>query len=337
MSALRRGGAPGTSARADVPGSSANLGPGYDAVGLALELRDELEVEVLPADHPAAAAAPTGAPGAVVAVEGQGVGRVGEGEGHLVVRALRAALARAGAPQPVLGLRCRNGVPFGRGAGSSAAAVVGGVVLARGLLEDPSALDDEVALDVAATMEGHADNAAASLLGGVTLGWVEGAADDGDDGAGMPLPGRRAGLRFRAVRVEPHPDLRVVLAVPGVELLTATARAMLPAVVPHADAAFVAGRSALLPQALSRVPELLLPATADRLHQRYRATAAPATAALVADLRGRGLAAAVSGAGPSVVVLGTSAALRDEVAAHAPGWDVLAPDVAREGARWSAG
>jgi len=308
---LRDGGAPGTAARASVPGSSANLGPAFDAVGLALDLRDELDVRLL---------APGG--GVRVEVTGQGAGRVGAGEEHLVVRALRAALERVGAPQPDLALSCRNGVPFGRGAGSSAAAVVAGVVLARALLEEPAVLDDGTALDVAAGMEGHPDNAAASLLGGVTLGWV-------DDGAS------------RAVRAEPHPDLVVVLAVPGAELLTTRARAMLPAAVPHSDATFNAGRAALLVEALVRRPDLLLPATADRLHQDCRAPAAPATAALVRALRAQGLAAAVSGAGPSVLVLsGAGAAGAPDVAqrvaaAAGPGWDVRTPAVDRVGARWS--
>ncbi|MEJ5944868.1 homoserine kinase [Pseudokineococcus basanitobsidens] len=342
---LRDGGRTGTAATASVPGSSANLGPAFDAVGLALDLRDELRVEVL---EPGA--------GVRVDVEGQGAGRVGAGEAHLVVRALRQALARVGAPQPDLGLTCRNGVPFGRGAGSSAAAVVAGVVLARGLLEEPGRLDDGTALDVAAGMEGHPDNAAASLLGGATLGWaepgsgVEGAGSEwaGLEGAGAGWPpgdGGAGALRWRAVRVEPHPDLVAVLCVPAVELLTAHARALLPDVVPHVDAAFNAGRAALLVEALVRRPDLLLPATADRLHQPQRAAAAPATAALVADLRARGLAAAVSGAGPSVLVLGpgapAGAAAAPLLAAvrgvAGPTWDVLVPGVARAGARWATG
>lgn len=302
--ALRDGGRPGTSARASVPGSSANLGPGFDAVGLALAVRDQLEVTV----------APEGA-GTVVEVVGQGAGRVGEGEDHLVVRSLRAALDRVRAPQPALVLRCRNGVPFGRGVGSSAAAVVSGVVLARALLAAPELLDDVAALEVASDLEGHPDNAAASLLGGVTLGW------SGPGGA-------------RAVRVEPHPDVVAVLALPDGELSTARARAMLPAVVPHGDAAFTAGRAALLVEALTRRPDLLLPATADRLHQPYRASAMPATAELVETCRSHGLAAVVSGAGPSVLVLGTRAGetLRRTTEVGGPGWRVLEPGIDRRGA-----
>jgi len=291
--------------RVRVPGSSANLGPGYDAVGLALRLYDDVEV------------AATRAPGVAVTVdgEGQGHGRVGVGEDHLVVRALRATFARVGAEQPGLVLHCRNGVPQGRGVGSSAAAAVAGVVAVRGLLEQPERLDDVTALEVASDLEGHPDNASASLLGGMTVGW------SGPDGA-------------RAIRVEPHPDLDAVLALPDGELPTAHARAMLPSLVPHADAAFTAGRAALLVEAVTRRCDLLLPATAERLHQAYRSPAMPTTAALVEDLRSNGLAAVVSGAGPSVLVLGTRAdEVERRVRQAAPrSWRVLCPGVATEGA-----
>lgn len=283
----------GVPVRVRVPGSSANLGPGYDAVGLALQLHDTVEVTAL------------AEPGVRVEVTGEGSGRVDDGEDHLVVRAVRAALHRVGAGTPGLHLRCDNGVPHGRGVGSSAAAVVSGVVAARGLLRRPDLLDDVTALEVASEMEGHPDNASASLMGGMTVGW------SGQGGA-------------RAVRVEPHPDVRVVLCLPSHELSTARARAMLPALVPHADAAFTAGRAALLVEAVSRRPDLAFVATQDRLHQAYRAPAMPETAALLESLRACGLAAAVSGAGPTVLVLGTrQERLVERVrAVAAAGWDV---------------
>ncbi len=285
-----------------VPGSSANLGPGYDCIGLALAVHDVVLVRA------------RAEPGAEVHVEGQGAGQIASGEPNLVVRSVRAALARVGAPQPGLVVRSRNGVPHGRGVGSSAAAVVAGVVAARGLLERPGLLDDVTALEVATDLEGHPDNAAASLLGGITVGWT------GSGGA-------------RAVRVEPHPDLACVVAVPDAELSTARARAMLPATVPHADAAFTAGRAALLVEALSRRPDLLLPATEDRLHQAYRAPAMPDAATATGLLRSQGLAAVVSGAGPSLLVLGTVAdGLAARVAGLLPGWQVLDPGIDRDGA-----
>ncbi len=289
--------------RVRVPGSSANLGPGYDAVGLALRFHDEVEVTA------------TVSGSVEVSVEGEGAGRVGRGEDHLVVRAVRATFDRVGAPQAGLVLRCRNAVPHGRGIGSSAAAVVAGVVAVRGLLRQPELLDDVTALEVASDLEGHPDNASASLLGGMTVGWT------GPGGA-------------RAVRVEPHRDLVAVVAVPDGELSTARARAMLPGLVPHADAAFTAGRAALLVQAVTRSPELLLAATQERLHQAYRAPAMPATATLVELLRSGGLAAVVSGAGPSVLVLGPASddvERRVRAAADAT-WRVLSPGVDGTGA-----
>ncbi|MFP5346404.1 MAG: homoserine kinase [Actinomycetes bacterium] len=293
----------GSAVRVRVPGSSANLGPGYDAVGLALRLHDEVEVTAVPE------------PGVHVEVTGEGAGRVGEGEDHLVVRSVRAALERVGASQPGLVLRCRNSVPHGRGIGSSAAAVVSGVVAARGLLVQPELLDDVTALEVASDLEGHPDNASASLLGGMTVGW------SGPGGT-------------HAVRVEPHPDLVAVVCIPGTELPTAKARSMLPTLVPHADAAFTAGRAALLVEAVTRRPDLLFAATQDRLHQAYRAPAMPDTAELLESLRSVGLAAVVSGAGPSVLVLGTGRERVDRrVQAVADSrWLVLVPGIDLVGA-----
>src|SRR5690606_29751662 len=206
------------------------------------------------------------------------------GEEHLVVRTLRAALDRAGAPQTGLHLRCVNRIPHGRGLGSSAAAVVAGILAARELIADPSALDDVVALHLAAELEGHPDNAAPALLGGATVAWTE--------------PGGA-----RAARLEVHPDVVPLVLVPDHCVATSTARRALPAQVPHEDAAFTAGRAALLVHALTSRPDLLLAATEDRLHQPYRAAVMPQSLALVTRLRAEGLAAVVSGAGPTVLVL----------------------------------
>lgn len=263
-----------------VPGSSANLGPGFDALGLALAFHDVVTAE--------ATSYPTGngSPGAEVVVNGSGQGRVGVGEAHLVVRSIRALWVRAGLGlegQPSLRLTCQNGVPFGRGIGSSAAAVVAGVELGRALMLDPVSVD--ASISVATELEGHPDNAAASLLGGMTLGWIE------PSGA-------------RAVRIDPHPDLTAVVCIPHDELSTAKARAMLPDMVSHRDASFTAGRAALLVEAVTRRPDLLLEGTEDRLHQAQRASAMPRTAAMLTALRHQGLAATVSGAGPSILILG---------------------------------
>lgn len=285
-----------------VPASSANLGPGFDAVGLALGLHDEVEVTVGQAPGPAH-----------VRVAGEGAGAVGAGEDHLVVRALRTALARGGVTERVaLDLVCRNAVPHGRGLGSSATAVVTGVVAAAALLP-PGTLDQRDVVHLASDLEGHPDNAAASVLGGMTLGWRD------DRG------------RWRAVRLEVHPDVDAVVCVPAEELPTARARAMLPESVSHGDAAFTAGRAALLVEAMTRSPHLLLDATADRLHQNQREPAMPGTLALVRRLRDAGLAATVSGAGPSVLVL-TAGDRVGDVERLAAGWQVLRPGIDAAGA-----
>jgi homoserine kinase len=262
-------------AQVRVPATSANLGPGFDALGLALALHDDVEVRAL------------GSADVVVDVVGEGAQDVPTGEDHLVVTALRHALDHVGAPQTGLHLTCRNRIPHGRGLGSSAGAVVAGILAARALVAEPESLDDDVALTLATELEGHPDNAAPALLGGATVAWTE-----GPDGATV-----------RAARLPVHAALAPVAIVPPGHLSTRRARGVLPAQVPHVDAAFQAGRSALLVEALGRRPDLLLPATEDRLHQGYRRGVMPESLALVDALRARGVAAVVSGAGPTVLAL----------------------------------
>jgi len=279
--------------RVRVPASSANLGPGFDALGLALGLYDTVDVRVTER-------------GLSVAASGQGADTVPTDDSHLVVCALRAACDRLGFHPPGLALTCDNAVPHARGLGSSAAAIVAGVAAGFALAKQP--IDDE-ALQVAAEMEGHADNAAASLYGGLVIAW-------------------RDGDRYHAQRLEPHPDLRPILLVPAEESNTKTTRGLLPAHVPHADAAFVAGRAALAVHALTRAPELLLAATEDRLHQRYREPAWPATARLVDTLRAAGVPATVSGAGPTVLALTTDGVLPKGID---PGFSLLPLEIDRSG------
>ncbi|WP_236794963.1 homoserine kinase [Amycolatopsis sp. GM8] len=262
-----------TSFTVTVPASSANLGPGFDALGLALGLYDVIEVQVIE----------SGLKVEVLDAGAGGIEDVPTDETHLVVRAIRRTCERLGVRLPGLYLRCLNKIPHARGLGSSAAAVVSGVAAGYALAGKPL---DANAVQVAAEFEGHADNAAASLLGGLVIAWSE-------DG------------RFFAERLTMDPSIRPVLAVPAVKSSTAATRGLLPAEVPHADAAFTAGRAALAIHALTCDPSVLLAATADRLHQHYRAPAYPATARLVSDLRDAGVAATVSGAGPSVLALTT--------------------------------
>ncbi|MEV6811795.1 homoserine kinase [Micromonospora sp. NPDC051296] len=258
--------------RVRVPATSANLGPGFDALGLALALYDDVAAEVTSGD-------------VTVSVTGEGAGDLPVDDGHLVVRAMRAAFDVLGGQPPGLAVECVNRIPQARGLGSSSAAIVAGVLLARALVPDGELrLDAAAALRLAAQLEGHPDNVAPCLLGGFTVAWTE------PSGA-------------RAVALPVADGVHPTVFVPAERGLTASARAALPATVPHADAAFNAGRSALLVHALTAQPALLLPATVDRLHQDYRAPSMPGTAALVAALRGTGVAAVVSGAGPTVLAL----------------------------------
>lgn len=258
--------------RVRVPATSANLGSGFDAFGLAVDLHDDLLVTATEA-------------GLRVDVDGEGAAALRRDAKHLVVRSMHAAFDAMGGRPPGLALACTNRIPHGRGLGSSAAAVVAGIVAARALVEDGrERLDDEAVLRLATEVEGHPDNVAACLLGGFTLAWT---AADGP----------------HAVRLDPSGDVVAVAFVPSTALATAKARRLLPESVPHADAAHAAGRAALLVEALTRRPELLLAATEDRLHQGYRASAMPAGAALISALRDRGVAAVVSGAGPTVLAL----------------------------------
>ncbi|WP_020575206.1 homoserine kinase [Actinopolymorpha alba] len=267
--------------RVKVPATSANLGPGFDAFGLALALYDEVEVRVAPA-------------GLAVDVTGEGAENVSRDDNNLVVRALRATLDRLGGQPSGLEVSCTNRIPHGRGLGSSAAAIAAGVLAGRALVEGSErVLDDTATLVLASELEGHPDNVAACLLGGLTVAWT----DRGPGGV-------------HAVRLEPAQVLPVAF-VPSTPLSTEAARGLLPPTVPHADAAMNAGRAgllvAVLAGAVGTTPagevdlDLLLAATFDRLHQEYRMPAMPASVALVDDLRSHGIPAVVSGAGPTVL------------------------------------
>lgn len=264
------------SVRVRTPATSANIGPGFDALGLALTLYDEIEV-VLRDDGEV-----------VVGVEGEGAGEVPLDERHLIVRAMRRTYEEAGEKLPGLELRCRNGVPHARGMGSSSSAIVAGVSAACALLGRTDArgrVDKDAVFELAADIEGHPDNVAPCVYGGFTVAW-------------------RGAAGWRAVSVPVSERVRPVLCVPAERLSTERARGLLPAQVPHADAAFNAGRAALVALAVSGHPELLLEATEDRLHESYRAPAMPRTLDLVRDLREQEeMAAVVSGAGPTVLVL----------------------------------
>ena len=286
-----------------VPASSANLGPGFDSFGLALDHRDTVTATVL-----------DGRPSEIV-VRGVGERTLPLDEHHLVHRSVRAAFERMGLSVPTVRLECDNLIPHARGLGSSSAAIVAGVCTARALVAGGSLLmDDDAVLDLAAEIEGHPDNVAPALLGGFTVAY-------------------RDGGHSRAVQVDLDPRVDVVAFVPPDSVHTSVARGLLPSAVPHDAAAVNAGRAALLVAALGRHPELLLPATEDRLHQDYREPAMPESLHLVRELRRDGLPAVVSGAGPTVLVL-TSASEQESVARRVPvGWSVLTPPIDRDGVR----
>ena len=290
------------------PATSANLGPGFDALGLALSMHDVAVVRV------------TGG-GLDIEVSGEGSETAAAGEDHLVVRAMRAAFDRLSGQPPGLALRCLNTIPHGRGLGSSAAAIITGILAARGLTADgPGMLPDAAVLGLATELEGHADNVAACLHGSLTIAWTP-------DSAGP-----------RMVRLPVLDEIRPVLCVPPEAFPTETARGVLPATVPHQDAAANAARSALLIAALTRVPAVLFDATHDYLHQNYRAGVMPQTADLLGRLRAAGVAATVSGAGPSVLAITVAGAqpgpdLVDSIAAETGiGWRISPLDVDRHGA-----
>lgn len=298
--------------RVSVPATSANLGPGFDSLGLALSLRDELEAEVT-------------ASGLEVRVDGAGAADVPRDESHLVVRAMRAAFAELDPESPGgpngLRLTCHNLIPHARGLGSSSAAIVAGVVLARALVTDGSTrMDDEAVFRLAAALEGHPDNVAPAWRGGLVIS------------------GHENGV-FYAVESPVDPQVEAVVFVPPTPVSTELARGLLPDLVPHADAAADAGRAALLVAALAGRPDQLHRATRDYLHQEYRRTAMPESLALVDALRADGVAAIISGAGPTVLAFvhdPEQRGLVDDLLTRSPqGWDARHLTVDRDGARLS--
>jgi homoserine kinase len=267
----------GRSVSVEVPATSANLGPGFDCFGLALDWRDRIEVEVIEA-------------GFVAEVTGEGAATLPRDESHLVIATILEGVRKLGGNSlPGLRLRAHNTIPHGRGLGSSSAAIVSGLRAAAGLAGvDP---DPAWLLARATAIEGHPDNVAAAIYGGFVLAY---ATEQGTV----------------AVQADVHPEVQAAVFIPQTPVSTKTARGLLPATVPHADAAANAGRAALLVHALGRDPRLLFDATHDWLHQEYRRFAMTDSYALLKELRAAGLAAVISGAGPTVLVLGTGEQLR---------------------------
>ncbi len=275
-----------------VPATSANLGPGFDSFGLALSRYDDVIARI-------------GEDGAQVDVAGEGAGEVPLGEDHLIVQSMRAAFDVMGGQPRGIELVCANRIPHGRGLGSSSAAICAGILLARSLvLGGEDLLPDAALLPLANELEGHPDNVAACLLGGLTIAWT-------DEGGAAS-----------AVRLDADPQLRVLGFIPAATASTKAVRGLLPSQVPYADAVFNTSRAALLIAAMTGRADALLAATDDRLHQPYRASAMPESARLVADLRAEGIAAMISGAGPAVLaVTADPAQAARALAAAPPTWD----------------
>ncbi len=268
----------GTTVDVKVPGSSANLGPGFDTLGLALSIYDYVTVEVIETDLE-------------VHVTGEGAGEVPLDERHLVVRALRAGLNEADVTVPGIKVTCHNSIPQSRGLGSSASAAVAGVAAANGLAG--GTLSDSTLIQLASTFEGHPDNAAASILGQSVVSWTN-----------VPVDGHTAPQYF-ASSMAVHPDIEATAFIPEIHASTDAVRRVLPSDVSHTDARFNVSRTAVMTVALRDNPDLLWEGTRDRLHQTYRAEVLPITAEWVNRLRNLGYPAFLSGAGPTVLVLST--------------------------------
>ncbi|MCI6574537.1 MAG: homoserine kinase [Actinomycetaceae bacterium] len=311
-------------ARVRVPATSGNCGPGFDAIGMAHDLWDDVSATLT-----------TGV--TRVSIIGEGAKELPRDASHLIVRVMRETMERFGLPLAGIELVCRNSIQQGKGLGSSAAAIVAGLMLVRELTGgEDSSLTKEMMLDIATEYEGHPDNAAPCLYGGATLSWQSSGAipaeaihaneasssspssdspsDDasgfssdssfGSDAADTAVHARRAYLHSatHTVQLEVSPEVHTTVLVPADVLPTSEARAVLPQSVPHHDAAAQAAHAGLFVHALARRPDLLFDATEDYLHQRYRAGAMPRSAAMLDALRQAHWPAVISGAGPSILL-----------------------------------
>jgi homoserine kinase len=262
-----------------VPATSANLGPGFDSFGLAFGMYDRYVAQILDEG------------GLDIDVTGEGADEVPRTDKNLLVKAMYKGFDFLGGKPKGVAVRALNVIPHGRGLGSSASAIIGGLVLARSLvLTGTDKMSDEALLNLANEMEGHPDNVAAALYGGATVAWQD------------VVKGKAVA---HAVHLPVDPRIKVMAFIPATPLATKKARTMLPETIPFADALRNSSNAALLTQALTFRPDLLFTATEDFLHQSYRQEAMPASFALMTKLRAAGIAAFISGAGPTVLALHT--------------------------------
>lgn len=300
----------GTSVQVEVPATSANLGPGYDSFGLGLDLTDSLTFTVLESGFHAE-------------IHGEGASYLPRDERHLVLATAQDYLATRGYRAPGLALVAHNRIPHSRGMGSSAAALVGAAAGADALLPQEARGSAEAIFQFASTLEGHPDNVAPAVYGGMTVSWTI-------------QPGN-----YGAISTPPLAQIIPVLFVPSFSLATSTARKVLPAQIAHAEAAENSARAGLLVYALTQDPSVLLTATEDRLHQQYRAETMPDSYHLMAELRQAGHAAVISGAGPTVLCFARSQQEAEAVAGmpesvfgeQASQWRVQIAGVSAKGVR----
>ena len=291
-----------------VPATSANLGPGFDSFGLALGMHDRYVAQIL--DDA----------GLDIDVTGEGADEVPRTDKNLLVKAMNKGFDFLGGKPKGIAVRALNVIPHGRGLGSSASAIVGGLCLARALvLTGIDKMSDEKLLQLATEMEGHPDNVAAALYGNAVVAWQE-------DQHGKEIA--------QAISLSVDTRIRAIAFIPSTAVATSKARKMLPETIPHRDAARNSANSALLVHALTLRPDLLFRATQDFLHQSYRSEAMPASFALLTKLRGAGVAAFISGAGPTVLALhtGNESDVAELIRAAGTKFEAKSLEIARSGA-----
>ncbi|MSO42859.1 MAG: homoserine kinase [Candidatus Planktophila sp.] len=291
-----------------VPATSANLGPGFDSLGLALAMYDRYIAQVLDEQV------------IDIDITGEGADTLPRNEKNLVLKSMYKGFEFLGGKPRGIALRALNVIPHSRGLGSSASAIIGGLSLARALvLGGNERMSNDDMLNLANEMEGHPDNVAATIFGGATIAWQE------------IQHGHNVAL---SVQLEVDPRISAVAFVPSTSVSTSKARKMLPDLITHGDAIKNSANTALLVHALQHRPDLLHTATQDFLHQSYRADAMPATFALLMKLRKAGVAAFISGAGPTLLVLHTGGSAEVEELTRAAGdkFSAMALGVSRTGA-----
>jgi len=291
-----------------VPATSANLGPGFDSFGLALAMHDRYVAQIL--DDA----------GLDIDVTGEGADEVPRTDKNLLVKAMNKGFDFLGGKPKGIAVRALNVIPHGRGLGSSASAIIGGLSLARALvLTGIDKMSDEKLLQLATEMEGHPDNVAAALYGNAVVAWQE-------DQHGKEIA--------QSISLSVDTRIRAIAFIPSTAVATSKARKMLPETIPHRDATRNSANSALLVHALTLRPDLLFRATQDFLHQSYRQDAMPASFALLTKLRGAGVAAFISGAGPTVLALhtGNESDVAELIRAAGSKFEAKSLEIARSGA-----